>query len=131
MPYIKYMQKIYLGILVLVIFGLGGGYIIMNPPAAQPAPNGNQPSVANKAGQKNYTLAEVTKHNSQTSCWTAIAGQVYDLTPFIAQHPGGVDAIMVLCGKDGTAAFTGQHGAVDRGRSPQKELAGLEIGVLK
>jgi cytochrome b involved in lipid metabolism len=34
---------------------------------------------------------------------------VYDLTSFVARHPGGSARIISLCGTDGTAAFTGQH----------------------
>jgi cytochrome b involved in lipid metabolism len=75
-----------------------------------------------------YTLAEVSKHNGQTSCWTAINGNVYDVTSWISRHPGGSDAILSLCGTDGSAAFTGQHGGQAR---PASELATFKIGTLK
>ena len=74
-----------------------------------------------------YTLAQVATHNSQASCWSAISGKVYDLTAWISQHPGGSRAILSICGKDGTAAFTGKHGGQAR---PASELAGFDIGVL-
>lgn len=56
-----------------------------------------------------YTLADVGKHASPTDCWTSIDGEVYNLTPFISEHPGGAK-ILQICGKDGTELFTGQHG---------------------
>jgi cytochrome b involved in lipid metabolism len=74
-----------------------------------------------------YTMADVAKHNSQASCWTAINGNVYDVTTWINQHPGGAEAILSLCGTDGSAAFNGQHGGQ---RRPEQELASFKIGAL-
>lgn len=72
-------------------------------------------------------MAQVAMHASAASCWSVIRGNVYDLTSWITKHPGGQAAILQLCGKDGTAAFVGQHGG-----SPQQEsvLATFKIGVL-
>lgn len=85
-----------------------------------------QPAVPSKKPGE-YTIKEVAMHNSNKSCYTAVNGSVYDLTPFINQHPGGVEAISALCGIDGTVAFLAQH---DRQRRPENELASLKIGVL-
>jgi len=74
-----------------------------------------------------YTLADVATHNTATSCWSAINGGVYDLTSWINQHPGGAQAILGLCGRDGSAAFNDQHGGQ---RRPANELAGFQIGTL-
>ncbi len=73
-----------------------------------------------------YTLADVAKHATKADCWTAVNGSVYNLTSFIPNHPGG-DRILVVCGKDGTAAFENQH---DSQRDPAKELATHKIGTL-
>ena len=73
------------------------------------------------------TMAEVAKHNSAASCYTAISGSVYDLTAWVNQHPGGKEAILSLCGTDGTAAFKNQHG----GQKKQEDtLATYKIGLL-
>lgn len=74
-----------------------------------------------------YAMSEVAKHNSASSCWTTIHGNVYDVTNWISQHPGGSDAILSLCGTDGTAAFTDQHSGQAR---PANELASFKIGTL-
>jgi cytochrome b involved in lipid metabolism len=75
-----------------------------------------------------YTLAMVATHKNASSCWTAIDGKVYDLTKWINQHPGGTEAILSICGKDGTAAFHTQH----EGQSePAERLAGFQIGTLQ
>ncbi len=57
-----------------------------------------------------YNMAEVEKHNTKETCWSVIDGQIYDLTEWMPKHPGGEGNIMKICGKDGTSAFTGQHG---------------------
>ena len=80
------------------------------------------------AGQQMFTLEDVQKHATGESCYTAIRGVIYDLTPFIAKHPGRATAIVRLCGTDGTEAFAARHGGQER---PEAELAGLEIGVLE
>jgi cytochrome b involved in lipid metabolism len=79
------------------------------------------------SAEKSYTLAQVSAHKDATSCWTAINGGVYDVTSWIDQHPGGREAILSICGKDGTSAFTNQHGGQAR---PAAELASFKIGVL-
>lgn len=92
-------------------------------PTSSPTPSAT--SASPTAGS--YTLAQVAQHNSQSSCWAAINGNVYDLTKWINQHPGGPDKILQICGKDGSAAFNAQH-SQDQG--PQADLAQFKIGKL-
>ena len=61
------------------------------------------------ATQAGYTMADVKKANSRAKCWSAINGNVYDLTSWISSHPGGSSAITFLCGTDGTNAYKAQH----------------------
>ncbi len=61
---------------------------------------------------KVYTAAEVAQHGSATDCWMIIGSEVYDLTSFLDQHPGGAYAMIPYCGKDGTQGFA----TMDRGR---------------
>jgi len=77
--------------------------------------------------QNGYTLAEVTTHNSASSCWAAINGNVYDLTAWINQHPGGPDMILSICGTDGSVAFNGQHSG---DRQAANELKNFLLGPL-
>ncbi len=75
-----------------------------------------------------YTLTQVSMHASEISCWTTIDGNVYDLTTWIGQHPGGERAILSICGKDGTVVFSGKHGMNGKQATI---LAGFKIGILK
>ena len=94
-------------------------------PAEAPTPTGDG-SAATTAAQT-YTMADVQQHNSSDSCWTAINNEVYDVTSWISQHPGGPDRIEGLCGKDGTSNFEGQHSGDS---NPQSRLASFKIGEL-
>jgi predicted heme/steroid binding protein len=103
--------------------GTSAGSESINPNAG-----GTGAATGTSAGNgKTYTLAEVQKHSTQSSCWTTINGKVYDVTSWISQHPGGAQAILSLCGKDGSSAFNAQHGGQ---RRPANELAGFLIGSL-
>ena len=58
-----------------------------------------------QAQSTSYTLADVAAHASASDCWMVLnSSKVYNLTPFIAMHPGG-NSIVASCGKDGTSAF--------------------------
>lgn len=61
------------------------------------------PSVA---GVKSYTLSEVAKHRSETDCWMAIDGSVYDVSNFSTEHPGGQMDLLSGCGIDATELYT-------------------------
>lgn len=44
-------------------------------------------------------------HDHRTDCWIAVKGNVYDVTPYLQEHPGGVSAIVMNAGKDATEDF--------------------------
>ncbi|KAG9104005.1 fatty acid alpha-hydroxylase [Ceratobasidium sp. 370] len=46
------------------------------------------------------TPLDVAAHARSTDCWVSRAGKVYDVTPFLADHPGGDDLILRFAGKD-------------------------------
>lgn len=73
------------------------------------------------------TLSLISTHNSRSSCWSAINGEVYDLTSWIPNHPGGEQVILSICGRDGSNDFNGQHGG---SRKIATILAGFKIGTL-
>ena len=95
-----------------------------NPNTVTPTPD---KPVATAPAPNTYTRAVVATHNTPTDCWTTINGSVYNVTSWIAKHPGGAKAIISLCGIDGSPAFNGQHGGQKR---PASELASFKIGTL-
>lgn len=73
------------------------------------------------------TLTQIAGHNSRSSCWSAVNGSVYDLTSWIPNHPGGENAILSICGVDGSNSYNRQHGGSSR---PASILFGFKIGTL-
>jgi cytochrome b involved in lipid metabolism len=73
-------------------------------------------------------MEEVSANNSASKCWVVVNGNVYDLTKWINQHPGGPDKILGICGTNATAAFTAQHSGQP---NPAQALASFKIGVLE
>ncbi|KAI0711369.1 oxidoreductase [Earliella scabrosa] len=47
-----------------------------------------------------FTAEDVAQHASSASCWVTRNGRVYDVTSFLADHPGGDDLILNYAGKD-------------------------------
>jgi cytochrome b involved in lipid metabolism len=85
------------------------------------------PSDKAKSGPTAYTMAEVAKHDTNSDCWVVIDSNVYNLTKWISEHPGGPSPIEAMCGTDGTSAFRDQHGTE---RQPNAELATFKIGTV-
>jgi uncharacterized membrane protein len=94
------------------------------PTTTSPLPPDSSPTTPDSGA---ITLAEVAQHADASSCWAAINGQVYDLTDWLGQHPGGAREIIPHCGTDATAAFTAQHTGQPR---PAAELTRFLIGPL-
>lgn len=107
----------FVGLVSIVTSGLIWGEINKNYSGAQ-ADNTQLGNVAgdNSSGQQSggatgviastsLTSAEIAKHNKAADCWMIINGKVYNLTKFLADHPGGSSIMIPYCGKDGTSAF--------------------------
>lgn len=54
---------------------------------------------------KQYSYAEVAKHNTPADLWMVIDDKVYDVTKFQTEHPGGEEVLIEMAGKDATNEF--------------------------
>ena len=98
-------------------------------PSPMPSPSKtSSPSASPTSSVRDYTAAQVSTHNSGSSCWSIINGDVYDLTNWISQHPGGAAAIQALCGIDGTQSFNNQH---EGSAKVARQLSQFYLGRLK
>lgn len=52
---------------------------------------------------------EIKQHRSQSSCWIVIDGNVYDVSTWLAKHPGGELVITNSSGVDVTDLFNAYH----------------------
>lgn len=55
--------------------------------------------------------SELAKHNTGESCWIAIHGSVWDVTSFLAEHPGGPGLLLNVAGQDATEQYEAYHDA--------------------
>jgi cytochrome b involved in lipid metabolism len=100
--------------------------------AAQPAPATSAAAAASSAAAGSaapgtYTIADVQAHGTPKDCWSVVDTNVYDLTSWIPQHPGGAGVIEAMCGVDGTDMYNSQHGGSAEIGSI---LAAFQIGTL-
>ncbi|KAJ3069385.1 hypothetical protein HDU98_007514 [Podochytrium sp. JEL0797] len=58
---------------------------------------------------KTFTRDEVSRHNKPDDLWVIIDSVVYDLTRFVAAHPGGEHVLFEAAGKDATEEFYSLH----------------------
>jgi len=100
--------------------------VINSSPTPAPAPT-PAPNTAPTPTPTGYTIAQVKMHATATSCWSVVNNSVYNLTSWISAHPGGSQAILSLCGADGSAAFNAQHGGQTKATNA---LASFRIGAL-
>ncbi|CAL5006599.1 unnamed protein product [Urochloa decumbens] len=90
---------------LVILLALGAFFVI---PKSQSKSKGPDPAAGMTS--KSYTKEEVSKHNTRKDCWIIIKDKVYDVTPYVEEHPGG-DAILNNAGDDSTEGFFGpQHG---------------------
>lgn len=86
---------------------LGGAAPV--PKAAEAA------AAAAAAGEKTFTMEEVAAHSSEESAWFVHEGMVYDATPFLEEHPGGAESILIVAGMDATEDFNAIHSSKAKG----------------
>jgi hypothetical protein len=55
--------------------------------------------------QRRISAAELKLHTQPSDCWVAIYGNVYDITMWLNDHPGGAGVILGVAGADATSAF--------------------------
>ena len=80
------------------------------PASKEAAATSAQHTASAASGQgKGFTEAEVAKHNTDSDCWVILYGEVYNVSKFLTDHPGGKDAIMLFAGKDATEQFDMLH----------------------
>ncbi|KAI5462458.1 cytochrome b5-like heme/steroid binding domain-containing protein [Mariannaea sp. PMI_226] len=74
-----------------------------------------------------YSTADVGKHKSDADgYWLIVESNVYDVTKFLEEHPGGAKILKRFAGKDATKAFWKYHNE----HVLQKYGADLKIGTV-
>lgn len=95
------------GFILLEIKRIPGGSDKLNPQ------NLNESSATDSASTKTttgLTLVEVAKHNTAADCWLVINNNVYAVSAYLNNHPGGTYVMIPFCGKEATNAFNTKGG---------------------
>lgn len=90
---------------IIAIFLIGSIFILNKSEKSFTEDNSPTPEI-----KLSSSPSAVIDYNTPDNCRTIINGEVYDLTDWIAQHPGGSQAIIALCGENGTESFNRMHG---------------------
>jgi cytochrome b involved in lipid metabolism len=73
---------------------------------------------------------ELARHDHRDSCWKAIDGLVYDVTSYLAEHPGDPQQVLAWCGKDASEAWNNKRPGQPHSASAKRLLQPLLIGRL-
>ncbi len=60
---------------------------------------------------KVFTWEEVSKHNKPDDLWLVVEGKAFDVTKFMARHPGGHRPLLAMAGRDSTEVMNEFHPA--------------------
>lgn len=129
----KWLVRLTLGVLLVVIAVITNGCTSGAEKAPIPttaAQQATNPPVSPTTAPHAYSAAEIARHASATSCWLLIDNQVYDVTAYLSQHPGGIRTITPWCGKESTKAFANEGGRGEHSRTAYDDLKTYFIGVL-
>ena len=92
------------------------------------------PSSSNSNSQVNQqtslTLSEINKHNSANDCWIIIQSNVYNVTNYLNQHPGGSERIIPFCGQDASQAFLTKDGRGSHSQKAFQILDSFKLGAV-
>mmetsp|Transcript_35323 Transcript_35323/g.48236 ORF Transcript_35323/g.48236 Transcript_35323/m.48236 type:complete len:263 (+) Transcript_35323:97-885(+) len=90
-------------------------------PPKTPAPE-NKPKVL-----RELTMEEIAKHNKPEDLWVVIHNNVYDVTAYQRDHPGGEDILVEAGGTDASEDFD----EVGHSKMAKKEMQRYHIGVVR
>lgn len=75
---------------------------------------------------KTYTRAEVAQHNKKEDGWFIVNNDIYNVSGFYDDHPGGRDVLLQRIGTDATEDFE----AINHSRGAMRKLEALKVGTL-
>ena len=133
-------RNILIATVIVVVIAIGNYFFIFqNDDPDAPPRSTDQSTQATATIDTNtvYTAYEVALHAAADDCWTIIDDNVYDITPYVPNHPGG-DEILRACGQDGSTLFNQRETAdgqsvgtgLPHSSNAQSILGDFQIGVV-
>ena len=100
--------------------------ICQNTFESQDNENNEQQQLQQQQQARAYTMCQLRRHNHADSAWILVGTTIYDATPYIKSHPGGIATILR---KSGGAADCTEDLRFHSKRA-QKEWRKFKVGTL-
>lgn len=84
-----------------------------------------QEELANLTHLPEYTLEQVSWHDTADDCWIVLNDKVYNITKLIRNHPGGFEVLLEQAGRDATLAFRSVGHSIDAVEQVDEFLVGI------
>ncbi|PWN49012.1 putative CYB2-L-lactate dehydrogenase [Violaceomyces palustris] len=83
--------------------------------------------------EKLVSAEQVAKHNNAESCWVIVNGDIWDVTDFLPEHPGGSKIILKYAGKDATEEYEPIHppGTLEDNLPKEKYIGKIDPATVK
>lgn len=75
---------------------------------------------------KQFRLTDISKHDKEGDLWIIIYHNVYDVSKFADEHPGGVNIFLGVAGDDATNGFN----AIGHSDSAREDLKKFLVGAI-
>ncbi|OJK02495.1 hypothetical protein ASPACDRAFT_51036 [Aspergillus aculeatus ATCC 16872] len=84
------------------------------------------------AVKKLLSTEQISKHNSPNDCWIVVDNQVWDMTDFLEEHPGGPTVILKHAGRDATQPYSEVHASslIKAKLSAEKHMGVLDEATI-
>ncbi|KAJ5495020.1 hypothetical protein N7539_000136 [Penicillium diatomitis] len=75
---------------------------------------------------------EIARHDTLEDCWLVVDNQVWDMSAFAPDHPGGVEIILRFAGRDATAAYNQIHSPdlIKKALPPTQLIGQLDLSTI-
>jgi len=99
-------------------------------PSATTSGTTNSTASTPKSSTTAYTVDQISKHNNKNDCWLIIDGNVYDISGYLTQHPGGVAQVTPYCGKDASQAYATMNGRGAHSSTADEIRQNYQVGTV-
>ncbi|KAM5350830.1 hypothetical protein ACJ41O_007335 [Fusarium nematophilum] len=81
---------------------------------------------------KGVSVAEIQRHDRPDDAWIVVNDQVYDVSDFAPEHPGGAEVIYRYAGRDASAEYNEVHGPslISKSLDTQYHMGGLDRSTI-
>jgi len=80
--------------------------------------------------ERQVSPVELARHATPEDCWMAIRGSVYDVSPYLPEHPSRPELVLPWCGREASQAYATKNKGRAHSERADELLAQYRIGSL-